>query len=71
MKPQNFKRLLKAVQQMKAILRGETAPARVAQITSDGKGGYVRRKINQDVWRRRQAAIQAATKRIKRPRGAC
>jgi putative transcriptional regulator len=56
MKSQSFKRLLKAVQQMKAIQRGETAPARVTEVTPDGKGGCVRRKIDSEVWRRRQAA---------------
>ena len=61
MKSQSFKRLLKAVQQMKPVLRGETAPARVTQLTSNGKGGHVRRKIDSEVWRRRQAAIHAAS----------
>ncbi len=61
MKSENFKRLLKAVQQMKAIQRGETAPTRVTQLASDGKGGYVRRKIDSEVWRRRQAAIHATS----------
>jgi hypothetical protein len=51
MKPQNFKRLLKAVQQMKAIQRGEIAPARVTQVAPDGKGEHVRRKIDPGVWR--------------------
>lgn len=61
MKSQNFKRLLKAVQQMKAIQRGEVAPGRVTQVAADGKGGYVRRKIDSEGWRRRQATIHATS----------
>ncbi|MGA3008547.1 MAG: hypothetical protein ABSE59_11720 [Opitutaceae bacterium] len=62
MKPKSFKHLLKAVKQMKAIQRGEIAPARVAQVTSDGTGGYVHRKIDPDVWRRRQVAPHAKSR---------
>jgi hypothetical protein len=56
MKPQSFKRLLKAVQQMKAIQRGEIASARVVQAMVDGKGVHVRRKINAEVWRASRGA---------------
>lgn len=52
----HFKRLLKAVQEMKAIQRGAIAPARVIAVTLNAKGRVVRRAIAPGTVRRRQAA---------------
>ncbi|MDB6128174.1 MAG: helix-turn-helix domain protein [Verrucomicrobia bacterium] len=57
----HFKRLLKSVQQMKAIERGELAPGRVITITSNRKGGYTRKTINPEAYRHRQAALHAVS----------
>ncbi|MGH8021587.1 MAG: helix-turn-helix domain-containing protein [Opitutaceae bacterium] len=44
-----------------ALLRGETRPGRVTQLIPDGKGGYTRRDVNPEAWRRQQAAKYAAS----------
>lgn len=61
MNPANFKRLLKSAQSMKAIVRGEKKPGRVTVVKPDGRGGHVRRTVDPEVFRRRQAAIHAAS----------
>src|SRR5260221_14269093 len=57
----HFKRLLKSVQQMKAIQRGEMKPGRVAVLTANGKGGLVRKTADPETYRRRQAVLHAAS----------
>lgn len=39
-----------------AVVSGETAPARVYTLEPDGKGGFVRKPIDPEEYRRRQAA---------------
>ncbi|HUG10213.1 MAG TPA: helix-turn-helix domain-containing protein [Opitutaceae bacterium] len=53
-----FKRLLKAVQQMKAIQRGALRPGRVTVVTS---GGRVRRSVDPEAYRKRQAKLKAVS----------
>ena len=48
------------------LLRGETTPARVTEVLSDGRGGFVRRALAPEAWRRRQAKDYA--ERVKRAR---
>lgn len=57
----HFKRLLKSVQQVKAIQRGTLPPGRVTQLTATSKGRVTRRSIDPETWRRRQAALHAAS----------
>jgi len=35
-----------------ALERGETRPGRVTEIIPDGKGGYTRRELSAEAWRR-------------------
>lgn len=46
---------------MKAIMRGEKKPGRVTVVKSDGRGGHVRQTIDPEAYRRRRAAIHAAS----------
>jgi len=46
---------------MKALKRGEIAPGRATRLVADGKGGYVRRKVDPETWRRGQAAVYATS----------
>jgi len=57
----HFKRLLKSMQQVKAIQRGELKPGRVTTITLKEGGGHVRKEIDPEAYRRRQAAFHAAS----------
>lgn len=56
-----LKRLLKSVHQMKAIQRGEMKPGRVTVLTTNGKGGLVRKTVNPEAYRNRQAVLHAAS----------
>ena len=40
-----YRRLSAAVQEMKAIEKGNLAPSRVFVIESDGKGGFIRKQV--------------------------
>jgi putative transcriptional regulator len=53
-----FKRLLKAVQQMKAIQHGKIRPGRVTVVAS---GSRMRRSIDPETYRKRQAALNAVS----------
>ncbi len=57
----HFKRLLKAVQQTKAIQRGEIKPGCVTSVVSNGLGRPIRKMIDPEAYRRRQAALHAAS----------
>ena len=57
----HFKRLLKSVQQMKAIQRGEMKPGRVTMLTANGKGRLVRKTVDPEDYRSRQAVLHAAS----------
>lgn len=46
---------------MKAIQRGGLKPGRVTTLTSNGKGSHVRKSIDPEAYRRRQAALHAAS----------
>ena len=55
----------KTVKQLKAevdaVISGRIAPARAYTLAPDGKGGFVRRNIDPEEYRRRQAAQAAST----------
>lgn len=57
----HFKRLLKSVQQMKAVERGELAPGRITMLIPKSKSGFTRKKMNPEAYRLRQAALHAAS----------
>lgn len=57
----HFKRLLKSVQQMKAIQRGEMKPGRVTVVKADGRSDIVRKTLDPEAFRRRQAVLHAAS----------
>ena len=57
----HFKRLLKSLQQVKAIQRGELKPGRVTTVTRKEGGGIVRKEIDPEAYRRRQVAFHAAS----------
>lgn len=57
----HFKRLLKAVQEMKAIQRGTIAPARATTVTVNAQGRVTRRAIAPATIQRRQAAVHQAS----------
>ncbi len=42
--------------EIKSVLRGETAPGRVYTLEPDGKGGFARKQIDPEEYRRRQRA---------------
>lgn len=44
-----FRRLSQAVDEMKAVRRGERAPSRVWEVVPDGKGGFIRRQLDPKV----------------------
>ncbi|MSU22566.1 MAG: helix-turn-helix domain-containing protein [Opitutus sp.] len=48
------------------LLRGRVTPARVTEVLSDGRGGFVRRELDPAAWRRDQAADYA--ERVKQAR---
>ena len=58
MKPAELKEI---VRRKTALLAGTTRPGRVTQLVPNGKGGYVRRLINPETYRKAQAADQAAS----------
>lgn len=57
----HFKRTLKSVQQMKAIQRGEMKPGRVTVVTADGRREVVRKTLDPEAYRRRQAVLHAVS----------
>jgi putative transcriptional regulator len=57
----HFKRLLKAVQEMKSIQRGAIAPARATAVTVNAQGHGTRRAVKPAAIRRRQAAAHQAS----------
>jgi len=62
-----FRRLTKAVEEMKKMNRGEIAPSRVFEVISDGKGGFIRRMLDPERVRQARAeknANAATTARV-------
>ena len=53
MKPRNLQEMLRAKE---GIERGAVTPAKVWEVRTDGKGGYIRRAVDAKVFRRAQKA---------------
>ncbi len=49
------------VRRKTALLTGATRPGRVTQIVPDGKGGFARRKVDPEAFRKAQTADHAAS----------
>ena len=56
MKPANLKEI---VRRKAALIAGTARPGRVTQLVSDGKGGFVRRSIDPETFRKMQATYHA------------
>jgi putative transcriptional regulator len=54
-----FRRLSKAVEEMKKMNRGEVAPSRVFEVIPDGKGGFIRRMLDPEKVRQGRAEKRA------------
>jgi putative transcriptional regulator len=54
-----FRRLRRAVAEMKQIERGERAPSRVFELIADGKGGFIRRMLDRESVRQAHAQRHA------------
>ena len=58
MKPSELKEI---VRRKTALLAGTAQPGRVTQLLPNGKGGYIRRPINSETYRKAQVVEQAAS----------
>jgi putative transcriptional regulator len=54
-----YRRLSKAVAEMKKMDRGEVAPSRVFEVIPDGKGGHIRRMLDPEKVRQARAEKHA------------
>jgi DNA-binding transcriptional regulator YiaG len=52
--------LKEIIRRKAALVSGTARPGRVTQLVGDGKGGYTRRAVNPEAFRKRQAANYAA-----------
>jgi DNA-binding transcriptional regulator YiaG len=52
--------LKEIVRRKTALLAGATRPGRVTQIVPDGKGGFLRKRVDPEAFRRAQSADHAA-----------
>ena len=50
-----YRRLHKAVKEMKEVERGERAPSRAFEVIADGKGGFIRRMLDREMVRQKHA----------------
>jgi len=59
MKTKAYRRLSKAVTEMKQVERGERAPSRAFEVIADGKGGFIRRMLDPEAIRQARAENHA------------
>src|SRR5215471_14797746 len=56
MEKELFEELLQSVREMKAVRRGQTAPARAWEVKASAKGGSVRRLLQPESYRKKRKA---------------